>query len=271
MPSPRTIGAATFDYHTLLFGCHGHLDRISVDQFRGVHQILRDHRTSTAGRSRLNKAFRYMTLETGLTGWRGAHPRRLAPGSSASATGEVTISARSIPTDLRIVIPGFRGTHAGSPNRAFQFFLQRPGHGPPVKAVTDFDRHANSYDRELEEALSLSGEDREYFARGRGKLLAERLRQIGMVPRHLMDFGCGTGSSTPILLEMLGAESAIGLDTSLRSLDVAKQSYGSERIHFLPVNEYKPAGLWISLTAMESFITFPLQIEEQPFVWSGSP
>jgi SAM-dependent methyltransferase len=111
-----------------------------------------------------------------------------------------------------------------------------------VKAVTDFDRHANSYDRELEEALSLSGEDREYFARGRGKLLAERLRQIGMVPRHLMDFGCGTGSSTPILLEMLGAESAIGLDTSLRSLDVAKQSYGSERIHFLPVNEYKPAG-----------------------------
>jgi len=111
-----------------------------------------------------------------------------------------------------------------------------------VKAVTDFDRHANSYDRELGEALALSGEDRAYFARGRGKRLAERLHQMGLVPRHLMDFGCGTGATTPILLEMLGAESAIGLDTSLRSLDVAKQCYGSQRIRFLPAQEYEPAG-----------------------------
>ncbi len=111
-----------------------------------------------------------------------------------------------------------------------------------MKAVTDFDRHANSYDRELGEALSLSGEDREYFARGRVERLADRLRQMGLALSHLMDFGCGTGSTTPILLEMLGAKSAIGLDPSLRSLDVAKQSYGSERIHFLPVHEYDPAG-----------------------------
>jgi trans-aconitate methyltransferase len=111
-----------------------------------------------------------------------------------------------------------------------------------VKAVTDFDRHANSYDRELGEALALSGEDREYFARGRVKQLAERLHQMDLVPGHLMDFGCGTGSTTPILLEMPGAESAIGLDTSLRSLDVATQSYGSERIRFLSVHEYEPAG-----------------------------
>lgn len=111
-----------------------------------------------------------------------------------------------------------------------------------MKAVTDFDRHANSYDRELSEALSLSGEDREYFARGRVKRLAERLRELGLAPHHLMDFGCGTGSTTRILLDMLGGESAIGIDTSLRSLDVAKQSCVSERIHFLPAHEYEPAG-----------------------------
>jgi trans-aconitate methyltransferase len=111
-----------------------------------------------------------------------------------------------------------------------------------VKTVTDFDRHANSYDGELEEALTLSGEGREYFARGRVERLVECVRKLGLVPRYLMDFGCGTGSTTPILLETLGAESAIGLDNSLRSLDVAKESHGSERIHFLPVHEYEPAG-----------------------------
>lgn len=111
-----------------------------------------------------------------------------------------------------------------------------------MKAVTDFDRHANSYDRELGEALALSGEDREYFARGRVGHLAGRLHQMGLVSRHLMDFGCGTGSTTPILLEMLGAQSAIGLDTSLRSLEVAKLSHESERIHFSSVDAYEPAG-----------------------------
>ena len=111
-----------------------------------------------------------------------------------------------------------------------------------MKSVTDFDLHANSYDRELGEALAVFGEDREYFARGRVRQLAECLRQKGMVPRHLMDFGCGTGATAPILLETLGAESAIGLDTSRRSLDVARQHYGSERIHFSPVHEHEPTG-----------------------------
>jgi SAM-dependent methyltransferase len=111
-----------------------------------------------------------------------------------------------------------------------------------VKSVTDFDLHANSYDRELGEALAVFGEDREYFARGRVKQLAERLHQIGAIPSRLLDFGCGTGSTTPILLEILGAESAIGLDTSLLSLDVAKQNYGSERIDFFPVQKFAPAG-----------------------------
>ena len=111
-----------------------------------------------------------------------------------------------------------------------------------MKTVTDFDLHANSYDRELGEALAVFGEDREYFARGRVKQLAERIQQMGLVPAHLMDFGCGTGATAPILLKIFGAESAIGLDTSQRSLDVAKQHYGSERIDFLPVQEYAPAG-----------------------------
>ena len=94
---------------------------------------------------------------------------------------------------------------------------------------------------------------------------------MGLVPAHLMDFGCGTGATAPILLKIFGAESAIGLDTSQRSLDVAKQHYGSERIDFLPVQEYAPAGALDLAYATGSFITFHQQNEEPPFVWYGIP
>ena len=108
-----------------------------------------------------------------------------------------------------------------------------------MKSVTDFDCYADSYDRALGEALAASGEDRQYFARGRVEWLAGCLRQIGSVPVHLMDFGCGTGATTSLLREILGAETIVGVDRSLRSLEVARQSYGSERVSFFPVDEYR--------------------------------
>jgi SAM-dependent methyltransferase len=108
-----------------------------------------------------------------------------------------------------------------------------------MKSVTDFDCYADSYDRALGEALAASGEDRQYFARGRVEWLAGCLRQLGSVPVHLMDFGCGTGATTSLLREILGAETIVGVDRSLRSLEVARQSYGSERVSFFPVDEYR--------------------------------
>jgi SAM-dependent methyltransferase len=111
-----------------------------------------------------------------------------------------------------------------------------------MRAATDFDSCADSYDRALGEALAASGEDREYFARGRVNWLAERLRGMDCTSRRVMDYGCGTGPTSGLLLDVLGAESVVGVDLSLRSLDVARRNHGSERIRFVPIQDYRPAG-----------------------------
>ena len=108
--------------------------------------------------------------------------------------------------------------------------------------AAEFDSFADSYDRELAEGLAASGEGPKYFAKGRVTWVADILLRMGSKPQCVMDYGCGTGSTTPLLLETLGAEAAIGVDLSLRSLEVARKSCGSDRIKFSPMAEYAPTG-----------------------------
>ncbi len=110
----------------------------------------------------------------------------------------------------------------------------------PLNTPNDFNPYADRYDEVLNEALGASGEDRDYFANGRIRALAGILPLVGNRPRQIMDFGCGTGSSIPLLMEILGGTSAIGIDPSSRSLDVARRTFGSEQIQFLPQDKYEP-------------------------------
>ena len=107
-----------------------------------------------------------------------------------------------------------------------------------MTGTAEFDSFADSYDRDLAEALAASGEDRKYFAEGRVKWLAGILQRMGTQPRRVMDYGCGTGSTSALLLEKLGAEAVVGVDLSLRSLDVARKNNSSDRIQFSPIEEY---------------------------------
>lgn len=106
----------------------------------------------------------------------------------------------------------------------------------------EFDKYADTYDAVLAESLSVSGEDKEYFASGRITLLTKRLQSIQEQPRAIMDYGCGTGSSVPLLLEMLGAESAIGIETSAELLNLATKNYRDPRVSFLLTTDYRPEG-----------------------------
>jgi SAM-dependent methyltransferase len=101
-----------------------------------------------------------------------------------------------------------------------------------------FDAYAADYDAALDEALSISGETKSFFARGRVHWLARCLKRRGRIVQTAMDFGCGTGSSVPLFLDMLGARTVIGVDPSPRLLDAARRMYQSERASFLLPSQY---------------------------------
>jgi SAM-dependent methyltransferase len=111
---------------------------------------------------------------------------------------------------------------------------------PPNKAV--FDVYATDYDVSLARGLSVSGEDKSYFARGRMMWLRECLQHIPGSRRTVMDYGCGTGSSVPWFFDVLGVDWLIGTDISPQSLEIAQREHGSERTQFLLFEHYQPSG-----------------------------
>jgi SAM-dependent methyltransferase len=106
---------------------------------------------------------------------------------------------------------------------------------------TDFDAYAATYDAALARGLSVSGEDRNFFARRRILWLSRCLSRLREHPRTAMDFGCGTGSAAPFLLNELELESLVGVDASTQSLAIAQHTHGA-RAKFIPLAEYRPQG-----------------------------
>ena len=105
-----------------------------------------------------------------------------------------------------------------------------------------FDRYAADYDAALAQGISVSGEDKDFFARGRVAWLAKCLLKISAPSKSVLDFGCGTGQAAPHLLELLPAERVLGVDVSEGLLGVAQREHGSPRATFLALKSYEPRG-----------------------------
>ena len=105
-----------------------------------------------------------------------------------------------------------------------------------------FDDYARNYDSALKLGLSLSGESKEYFAHQRVRWLAARLSDLGVQPSHVLDYGCGTGGTSPELLEQLHARMIIGVDSSRESLDVARRMHTDPRLQFRTMSDLEPSG-----------------------------
>ncbi|HEV3339509.1 MAG TPA: class I SAM-dependent methyltransferase [Pirellulales bacterium] len=105
-----------------------------------------------------------------------------------------------------------------------------------------FDQYAHNYDDVLNAAIAASGETKEYFARGRMVWLADRLRRHAASARSVLDFGCGTGTSTRLFFEILAAESVLGLDVSPASIAVAARDHRSAGTNFTLVERHVPEG-----------------------------
>jgi len=124
LPGPRTIGAATFDYHTLLFGAMAILIGFQAINFAVFTKVFAITEGLLPEDPRLNKGFRFITLETGLIlgallvlagattwvfglgYWRSRHFGPLDPDKT-----------------LRIVIPGFVSLTLGTEIVLSSFFV----------------------------------------------------------------------------------------------------------------------------------------------------
>ena len=53
--------------------------------------------------------------------------------------------------------------------------------------------------------------------------LAGRLRELQFRPASILDFGCGTGTNMPFLLNLNGVTSLLGVDISESSLNIARR------------------------------------------------
>lgn len=109
-----------------------------------------------------------------------------------------------------------------------------------MTADAQFDRHAATYDADLNRALSATGEDKNYFAQGRVHWLGKCLNQLSIAPRSAIDYGCGVGDTSALLKATLGLDSIVGLDVSVRSLDIARLTQVGMGQSFQTFEQYRP-------------------------------
>jgi trans-aconitate methyltransferase len=87
------------------------------------------------------------------------------------------------------------------------------------------------YDMMLNKGINLSGEDKQFFIRGRLQDLRRQL-PIDFHPGRILDFGCGIGDTTMFLTELFPNADIIGFDTSDQAIAHAQRTHGSARTSF---------------------------------------
>ncbi len=93
----------------------------------------------------------------------------------------------------------------------------RPDKGPFQQA------DLATYDAELNQGISLSGEDKDFFAAGRLEILARCLQSQGSAaPSAILDYGCGAGDTTVRLARLWPGSRVVGVDTSESLLSIAR-------------------------------------------------
>jgi len=105
-----------------------------------------------------------------------------------------------------------------------------------------FDAYAAEYDAALQKGISVSGEDKDYFARGRIICLSKVLETLGRKPASVLDFGCGTGTASRFFKDILKPASIVGVDVSAKSIEVARRTHEDPGMRFLLLNEHEPDG-----------------------------
>lgn len=112
---------------------------------------------------------------------------------------------------------------------------------PVSRNNNEFDAYASAYDEALMRGVSVSGEDKEYFAKGRVLWTLHRLSALGLTPGSVLDYGCGTGSAFDYFLADTRVEKLHGVDLSAASLAIAARDHSDPRLEVKTLSEFVPA------------------------------
>ena len=110
---------------------------------------------------------------------------------------------------------------------------------PEESSTISFDEFAEDYDAALEKGISVSGEDKNFFAKARVDWLASCLANQGIFPKEILDFGCGTGSAIPHMLQAFENSYISGVEVSAKSIEVARSCHVSERVNFFLMEDFQ--------------------------------
>jgi SAM-dependent methyltransferase len=90
-----------------------------------------------------------------------------------------------------------------------------------------FDAYVDNYNEALARGLRVSGENKFTFAERRLRWLAKSLSEINERPSAVLDFGCGIGDSSALLVKILEAETYVGVDNSQKAIQYANSKFAS--------------------------------------------
>lgn len=94
---------------------------------------------------------------------------------------------------------------------------------------TEFDRYAKDYTNLHRANVRASGEEPSYFSRYKALYMGRELgHDLAKCPLSVLDFGCGVGNSIPYLREAFPAATLHGVDPSIESIRVARETHAGE-------------------------------------------
>jgi len=98
----------------------------------------------------------------------------------------------------------------------------------------EFDKFADEYRAIHARNIRASGETQEFFAAYKISDIAERSDMLGLAPKRILDFGGGTGASSPHLRAQFPNAALTLADVSRRSLEIAEARgvSGVDCVHF---------------------------------------
>lgn len=103
-----------------------------------------------------------------------------------------------------------------------------------MQEKVDFDKHADSYEKQLTEDLKFFGEESNYFAEYKVRIVKECLKNK---PINILEYGCGIGMNLQFLVNYFPNSNIYGCDISAKSIEVASKNNKSVNFFLLEDNE----------------------------------